>query len=219
MHFLESALYFRLPTDERTNELMRALNDGAWLALAVGLIVLLSPLRAKAQVLISNEKLASTTLVVDSKHSVTVTCGIPGCSAEAPILSSIPVICPVATGETCTFHLSFEANVGVDIPGCPTGCQGTSGASNRYQFLVDSAAPVPGPTTSYGWYLFGRNVESDHPYKSRISYPASVVAKVTNRGSQKHFVQVNLGCVDSLKFAGCRAVARMSSLRVDVFEP
>jgi hypothetical protein len=187
-------------------------------ALAVALIVLLSTFETKAQVVISHEKLATTTLVVDKK-SITVTCGIPGCSAQAPIMRSIPGTCPAATGGTCTFHMAFEANVGVDIPGCPTGCLGTSPASNSYQFLVDSAAPVPGPTSSNGWYLFGRNVSTDSPYNSRISYPASVVAKVTNSGSRKHFVQVNLGCVDKSKFAGCRAVAQMSTLRVDVFEP
>lgn len=213
-------LSFRAPNDERTKKMkpIRAFSHAAGLALAVALIVLMSTLETKAQVVISDEKLVATTLVVD-KNSITVTCGIPGCNAEAPILSSIPVTCPAATGGTCTFHMSFDANVGVGIPDCGNGCSGTSGASNSYQFLVDSAAPVPGPTTTEGWYVFGRNVSTDDPYNSRISYPASVVATVTNSGSRKHLIQVNLGCVDDLKFAGCRAVARMSTLRVDVFEP
>ena len=196
----------------------RSFNDAAGLV-AIALIVLLSTYEARAQVVMSNEKLDTTTLVVDNKNLVTVTCSIPGCSAEAPIMSAVPVTCPAAEGGTCTFHMSFVANVGSDIPGCSRSCQGTSGASNRYQFLVDSAAPLPGPTNPHGWYLFGRNVFSDVPFNSQISYPASVVARVTNSGSQKHLVQVNLGCVDLLKFGGCRAVARESTLRVDVFEP
>lgn len=198
--------------------LTRAFAPVAGFALAVVLIVLLSTFETKAQMVMSNEKLSTTTLVVD-KNSTIVSCAPPGCNAEAPILTSVPVTCPAAKGGTCTFHILFDAKVTSDIPGCGNGCLGSSGATNFYQFLVDSAAPMPGPTNRYGWYVFGRSVFSEDPSHSQISYPASVVAKVTNFSSQKHLIEVNLGCVDSLKYRGCKAVARKSTLRVDVFEP
>jgi len=187
-------------------------------ALAAILIVLLSTIETTAQVVISNEKLVATTFVVNKKPT-TVSCSQPGCSAKAPILTSIPVTCPAAKGGTCTFHISFDAKITVDLPCGGHDCGGQSDSADSYQFLVDGAAPTPGPTTGEGEYFFARYVASSTLDPSRQSYPASVIATVTNSGSRHHSIDVSLRCVETLKYYGCGAVALWSTLRVDVFQP
>jgi len=185
----------------------------------VGCLIFASSVtEAKGQVVISNEKLAATTFVVNTK-STTANCSEAGCAAEKPILKSVPITCPAANGGTCTFHILFDAKVAVGLPCGGQGCLGTSGATNYFRFLVDGSVPTPGPTDEAGKYIFGKNVMSETNYPARQPYTASLVATVMNSNSQEHLIDIHLGCVDTLKFYGCTAVALNSTLRVDVFVP
>jgi len=184
------------------------------LALAAG--ALLAPIAMKAETVISNETLVSTTFVANKKTS-TAKCGTSGCRARTQMLVPISVTCPAPTGQTCTFHISLDAKVSAVLPcNCGAGQQ-----ISFYQFLVDGAAPTIGPTDKEGDYLFERSVYTYGPaqYASRQSYPASVVATVTNSKSNSHTIAVNLGCDDYYPEGGCETTAYWSTMRVDVFEP
>jgi len=180
--------------------------------------MLLAATTLTAQTIISNETLVTTTLAID-KTQVIATCSTAGCSAKAPLLTSIPVTCPNAIGATCTFHISLDAGIIIALQCGGVNCLGSSGSSNYYQFLVDGVAPVPGPTDTNGNYIFSEFVASDTLFPSAQSYRASVAATVTNTSSQNHTVTINFGCTDKEKFYGCGLTAHQRVLRVDVFEP
>jgi len=176
---------------------------------------------AKAQTIISNETLATTTFVV-SETSVTASCKKGGCTASSPMLQSIPVTCPAAIGKTCTLHIDLQAKVATSFPG-PKGNAG-AGPSAFYQFSVDDAPPNPGPTDSKGNYLFGRSVSTAAEgnktgFYSRQNYPASVVATVTNKSSSNHTIDVALVCQAENLETGCVAQGGWATMRIDVFEP
>lgn len=176
---------------------------------------------AKAQTIISNETLVTTAFVVN-KTAATAKCKAVGCSANVPMLSSIPVTCPAAMGKTCTFHIQLDSKVETSFP-CQNGCFGP-GPKTSFQFLVDGSSPVPGPVEGNGYYLFGENVstyaeETSESFLERQNYPASIVSTVTNTNSTNHTIDVGVACSDTSKFGGCEAVAHFSTMRIDVFEP
>jgi hypothetical protein len=170
----------------------------------------------KAQTIISNETLKTTTFVVNKVNS-TAKCQKRGCVAISAMFAPISVTCPAAMGQTCTFHISLDAKVSVS--GCPKCAPGFAG-TGFFQFLVDGAAPTIGPTDENGHYIFQRNVATwNPPYVSRQSEAASVLAGVTNSTSSNHTITVNLGCRNRVNYGICDAVAHWSTMRVDVFEP
>jgi hypothetical protein len=174
----------------------------------------------RAQTVISNETQVTTTFVVN-KTVATAKCGEPNCAAMTPVLKSIPVICPAAIGQTCTFHIALDAKVSLTFPCGEEQCTGPSPTAS-YQFLVDGLAPTIGPTDGQGDYLFARNVQTDSqsfPYFSRQSFAASVIATVTNTNSNNHTIDLNIRCRDTALDGGCEAIAHSSTMRVDVFEP
>jgi hypothetical protein len=193
--------------------------------LLVTLALAFAPIAVKAQTVISNEILVATTFVVN-KTAITAKCNAAGCSKQEPMLTSIPVTCPAQLGQTCTFHIVLDAKVEVTFP-CDGFCDGP-GAEISYQFLVDGSAPNPGPVGANGRYLFSKAVwTASEEWRSdfnnllfeRQSYPASVLATVTNTSSVNHTIDVSLICNDKVKGYGCRATADHSTMRVDVFEP
>jgi hypothetical protein len=173
---------------------------------------------AKAQTVISDEKLVTTIFVVN-KTPTTVECEKAGCTTKVPMLKAIRVTCPAAMGKTCTFHILLETKVAVHLLGCDSECNGPGGKV-FYQFLIDGVVPVPGPTDPAGTYVFADNVQTQTSgYESRQSFPASIVGVVKNSSSNHHEITVNLGCHDESNYAGCEAVAHWSTMRVDVFQP
>jgi hypothetical protein len=175
--------------------------------LALVILSLLATPTATAQTVLSNEALVNTTLVVNTQ-SATARCGKPGCRTKTPMFAAIQVACPAPIGQTCTFHISLDAKVSL-----------SNGWTTFYQFLVHGAAPTIGPTDRYGVYLFQENVVRIKGLPIRQSYPASVVATVTNSSSNNHGITLNIGCVDSFNISGCATTAHASTMRVDVFEP
>lgn len=189
----------------------------AGLALAV---LMCTTVVVQAQTIISNETLKTTTFVVN-KQNTTAKCGKKGCQAITPMFAPIPVTCPAAVGETCTFHISLDTKVSVaHPPSCHCLGQGPAGI---FQFSIDGVAPTIGPTNMNGIYFFEVNGFTNNiaPHEAtRLSYPASVLTTVTNSSSSNaHTIMVNVGCSDTLQEGGCKATAHWSTMRVDVFEP
>jgi len=184
--------------------------------LAAAAVTILSALTINAQTIISNETLATTTFVVNTKNTV-ARCNKAGCAASAPILTAIPVTCPAAIGATCTFHISFDAKVAIEL--LCSNCGGGSDVLDAYQFLIDGQAPAPGPTDAAGHYSFDFDTYTAAGLPTKMSIPASVVGVVTNSTSQSHTIDVKVGCADVLKIRGCGVEALNSTMRVDVFEP
>jgi hypothetical protein len=192
-------------------------------ALSLALILTFSLPSAKAQT-ISNETLVTTNFVVN-KTTATAKCQAAGCTASTPMLSSIPITCPAAIGKTCTFHIQLDSKIQTTFYCGGQPCGGP-GPQVSFQFLVDGNPPVPGPVEGDGYYLFSKSVYTVAPaYEGEIavtrqSYPASIVATVTNTNSNDHTLVVNLRCnnLDPV-YSGCEAVAHFSTTRIDVFEP
>jgi hypothetical protein len=169
---------------------------------------------SKAQTVISNETLVTTTFVVNKTGS-TAKCRELGCSARTSMFAPVSVTCPAAIGQTCTFHVFLDTKASA----IENGGLGLSG-TGFYRFLVDGAAPTIGPTDQNGDYLIERDVTIWTPAMlSRESYPASVVAGVTNATSNSHTIAVSVGCRDNNRLGGCEATAHWTTMRVDVFEP
>lgn len=158
-----------------------------------------------------------TTTFVVNKKDATANCLSSGCRTTAAWFGPISVTCAAAMGQTCSFHISLDAKVTV-TQFC--NCDGY-GITGFYQFLVDGVAPSIGPTNEEGDYLFARNVYSPDfsQSNSRQSYPASVLAAVTNSNSNSHTITLRLGCWDLLHDGGCETAAHWTTMRVDVFEP
>jgi hypothetical protein len=114
-----------------------------WIAgLALASVSLLTP-AANAQIVMSNEHLVSTTLVVNKK-SVLASCYGSYCKSKpVQMFKPIHVTCPAAMGNTCTLNIALDAKTEL-----------SPHAEGTYQFLLDGAAPVPGPTDGQGFYLF-----------------------------------------------------------------
>jgi hypothetical protein len=109
---------------------------------------------ATAQTVISNETLVTTTFVVN-KTAATARCFRAGCRAKTQMFAPIPVTCPAAMGQTCTFHISLDAKTAVVIPPA-CNCFG-GGPTGFYEFLIDGVAPTIGPTDENGDYIFVKN--------------------------------------------------------------
>jgi hypothetical protein len=185
-------------------------------AIAIALTVVFTAVTAGAQTVISNETLVTTTLVV-SKTDTVAKCTNSGCRVSVPMLSSIPITCPAAIGQTCTLHIALDAKVAIFLH-CTSGCGAISLSRDSYQFLVDGAVPTPGPLSPTGDYIFAQYVATTANAPVQQPFPASIVATVTNATSQNHTITVNLTCLD-LSYEGCEAETHYSTMRVDVFEP
>jgi hypothetical protein len=173
---------------------------------AVALSVLCGVAVVQAQTVLSNETLSTTTLVVNP-HGSSASCTGSSCRAKKQMFAPITITCPAVIGQTCTFHIALDATAAVSFLD-----------EGFYQFLVDGTAPAPGPTIGQGFYLFVKFQQTNSIGPNEVSYPASVVATVTNTTSQNHTIAVGIACTD-VDGDGCTANADHSTMRVDVFQP
>jgi hypothetical protein len=154
---------------------------------------------------LANRVLQKTTFMVNTSN-VTAICNTSGCLASAPVFSK-SVQCPKPAGQTCTFYVHLESTV-----------NGTADDNELFKFLVDGAAPTPGPTDSNG---FTRWDLSD-PNSGVIQGQArsfAVVAKVKNSSAnQSHAVEVDIACEDETG-DGCSATMAFASLNIGVYTP
>jgi hypothetical protein len=186
----------------------------------LSLWVLLVGSGAMGQTTLSNETLVNTAFVVN-KVSSTAKCLETGCVAKAPMFAPLSITCPAAMGATCTLHISLDSKLSL-ADGCVGSCT-VRAPESFFQFLIDGKAPTIGPTDESGDYIFAWNLitagDISHGPLIRQSYPASVLAGVTNSGSESHTITVNIGCRETNGDSGCEAIARWTTMRVDVFEP
>jgi len=151
-----------------------------------------------------------------SSEAVGTSCDSEACSAFTPIFIE-QVVCPVQEGQSCTFQITIESEnyVGSNES---TPLYGESG---QYQFLVDGAAPSPGPVgvidlicpNCYEWMY------SKQWNEVFIGTSYAVTATVTNTTwQQKHSVEVDIGCREEQDDAtGCHAATWLANLQVAVY--
>jgi hypothetical protein len=177
---------------------------------ALGTVAVFTPAISAQTVTIRNERLVSTTLVVNRQDS-TASCEGTDCSVN-PVLMFKPVhvSCPAGIGKTCTLNITLDAKAEIS----PL-------AYSAYQFLLDGAAPKPGPTDGRGLYVFSVFAPGSGFGASQVrqNYPASVVGKVTNSKSEDHKIRVSVMCGDAAGQGGCAITTHWSTMRIDVFEP
>lgn len=92
-----------------------------------------------------------------------------------------------------------------------TGNQQT--AAGFIKFLVDGAAPSPGPTDPSGfltWSLYAEGFD-EHSF--------AATATVTNTSlNQAHTVEADLGCEDILN-GGCSEYIDLANLSIEAYKP
>lgn len=129
------------------------------------------------------------------------------CSTITGLFAAVDVLCPGIAGKTCVYYVHLEANV-ADPPG---------GNNGEFLFLVDGAAPNPGPTNGDGSYSWIYNDPLDGGALNARSY--AVTATVTNgTANQSHSIEVDVGCA-ALHGNGCSIDAGLANLAIAVYTP
>jgi hypothetical protein len=138
---------------------------------------------------------------LQTSNSVFVTCP-SNCTAVKALFPVAKIVCPALATQSCTYYVHLETASTTVVFG------------GLFKFLVDGAAPTPGPTDSSGFVTF-----SFGPDEETHAFSYAVVGKVTNSvDNQSHTVEVDLGCTsDSLD--PCQAGPGAATLRIDVFQP
>lgn len=155
---------------------------------------------ASAQVTLINRKLVNTNFETQP-NSLTASCSVSKCTALLPAFPVLNTVCPVAAGASCTFYIHLEAS-------------STSVASfdgGLFQFLVNGAAPTPGPTLTGGKVYW---------YPTSSGY--AVAAQVTNTTANQVWpIAVSFGCIDSdpTTTTGCISFFGPGNLAVSVYTP
>jgi hypothetical protein len=128
----------------------------------------------------------------------------PGlCTAEAPVFVRTAQ-CDGAVGKTCTLYLHVDLQFNI-----------SQGDAGFFRFLIDGAAPTPGPNDGTGLNTF--TFYSATGAEEARSF--SVVGYVTNtKVNQQHTIQVNAGCFDNFN-NGCMFQTDTGTLQTVVYTP
>ena len=164
--------------------------------------------KANAQVL-PNRTLVNTWFAANNVP-VTANCVPAACvSPNVPLFPVLPIVCPGAVGATCTFYIHLETNDTLTIDD-----------KGRFQFLVGGVAPIPGPTTGAGFFVWD-NHDPNSATAVPFSHSYAVAAFVTNNAPNQAWpVAVSVSCVDNPPSPpGCTAVTQLSNLEVGVYVP
>jgi hypothetical protein len=137
-------------------------------------------------------KLEDTTFQVGQyTEGVTVTCDSENCDgAFTPLVAPIEVTCPAPAGETCTFAVT------VDAAGESRGL--TEGV---FRYVGDALTTIPDRVnpSNLGFYMWSLNNA-----EGTFSASHTFVALVKNtKNSQKHSVEIDLGCFVSGGVGSC----------------
>jgi|SRR5271166_457051 len=112
------------------------------------------------------------------------------------------IVCPALASKNCTFYVHVETASTASV------------SVGQFRFLVDGAAPKPGPTDSSGFVTFSAGVNDETE-----AFSHAVVATVTNSvDNQAHTIEVDLACTSG-GIITCQVGAASATLRIDVFEP
>lgn len=130
-------------------------------------------------------------------------CSTFGCRALSPMVPTTSIVCPALANQTCTYNIFAQGSLHV-----------TFGDSQFFRFLIDRAAPNPGPTFSDGTVIF----EQIPP-----AFESAAVTGIVTNGvdNQAHVIRVDFGCEDNVTSpnVGCVANIQLPSVRIDVFRP
>lgn len=162
---------------------------------------------ASAQTLL-NRRLRNTDFQIQPSP-ITVTCGVSGCTAvPVPLFPVLNAVCPGPIDTTCTFYIHLETNDHLSVR--DTG---------RFQFLVDAAPPVPGPTDPPSFFTWNSN-DPDSGLAEPFSHSYAVTARVANSVvNQVHPINVNITCTDTNASGACTAITFLANLEVNIYNP
>jgi hypothetical protein len=130
-----------------------------------------------------NLKLEGTTFQVGQyTEGVQVSCDSTSCDgAFTPLVAPLEVTCPARAGETCTFAVTVDA-------------AGRSGGLTEgvFRYVGDAQTTIPDnrvTPSNLGFYMW--SLLSPGPFSASHTF----VALVKNtKNSQKHLVEIDLGC-------------------------
>jgi hypothetical protein len=162
--------------------------------------------RSTSSANLGNRALVSTALRTNSMP-MTVSCTPALCENLGVFFfpSVATIKCPAAAGGTCTYYVHLETQASVSALD-----------SGVFQFLVDGAAPSPGPTDIFGFFTWDAADPNSAIMKAR-SY--AVVAQASNSFSnQGHTIEVQFGCIDATG-DGCSASIGFASLSIGLYTP
>lgn len=137
-------------------------------------------------------------------------CAALNCTAPPqPIFPVLNAICPVLKGKTCTFYIHLESQ---DQFLSPLD-------AGLFQFLVDAAPPVPGPTFGPGFFAWDNN-DPTSGASAPQSHSYAVTARVKNAvDNQIHPIQVSVSCTDTDASGACNVATWLSNLEVNIYTP
>jgi len=137
--------------------------------------------------------------------------GCIGAACTSPKIfdPALGLVCPVAAGKTCTYYIHLESQVQVSAQD-----------AGLFRFLVDGAAPSPGPTATDDSFTWLDN-DPDSNVLSHFEVKSfTVTAKVTNTtANQSHSIEVQIACSDTNADGGCAAKAGFAVLEVKIHTP
>jgi hypothetical protein len=164
---------------------MRIKNPVPWIAV---LLLISSVAAAQTEVptfKTGNLKLEDTIFQVGQFTERGIGCN--ACSdagAFTPLVTPLEVTCPAKTGESCIFAVHVDAAMRAE-----SGSEGVfKYVADAQTTVVQNISQIPPNTGFYMWTLNGTNSEV-------VSVSHTFVASVKNiRDSQRHHVEIDLGC-------------------------
>ena len=166
--------------------------------------------RASSQVTLPNRALANTDFQTQP-NPISAACNTVNCFAPPQrIFPRLNAVCPGALNATCTFYIHLESQ-DLNLSTRDTGL---------FQFLVDGAIPIPGPTDPLGFFQWENN-DATSATAVPASHSYAVVAVVANSktANQVHPIEVRVSCFDFNGNGGCNVTSGLSSLEVNVYRP
>jgi hypothetical protein len=142
-----------------------------------------------------------------SRVLVTASCAGAGCIAITPLFTpaSLSLQCPQTAGHTCTYYLNVVAQV----------VTASHLDNNVFVFLIDGAAPSPGPTDRGGAVTVAIPNCGTAPACDAGTRSFAVAGTVTNTfNNQPHTVKVSIGCKDVTGSDGCRMQTGFANLEI-----
>jgi hypothetical protein len=170
---------------------------------AVLLLVLAASAVSGAQV-VKGRTLKTTTM--QEGGLVTASCNSMGCEAKVPLVPPVHVVCPVATGKTCTFSVQVSSSVVT-----------SQGALGLFRYTGDGES-INGFLPEVIWQRNGTGSTA----LASFTFPLVVT---NTKNNQAHRVSVDLVCFDINDLGSCTASTDLqlrdvsTSVRTDVFIP
>jgi hypothetical protein len=177
------------------------------LALATILVFAVLP-QANAQVTLLNRLLRNSDFQTEP-NPISTGCGVVNCLAPPQLIFPVlNAVCPAAANATCTFYIHLETQAHL-----------SQRDRGLFQFLVDAAAPVPGPTDPGGFFTWDdRDPDSAVAVPFAHSYAVTAIVK-NSVANQAHQVTVSVSCFDTNASGACAVATGLANLEVNIYTP